>query len=572
MPVAELTILLPCHSFEDFPLYHQGAEAEALLAAWTALWHPTLLAGVNKVPGWARCDDPPEDFAERLMVFPQTSGGELPSGYAKRVKEGGGTLLRKIGTRDELARAALAAFAAMSQPVIAQTATEGENSPETAAAEPTPIDAAPPAEPVLIDEFYALGSAYLWTELLTRRMRYMTLLDEVAFQTAVLDAARASVAGDVDATRTALNGALDQLLQSRNHFYPVDCYLLDVTLVAPSTIGQSLRDELAKEFPTTLLLDGETLAAMAANEPATLALIRARLDAGTLSVLGGDAREGQLPLDDVETILAGLKEGAALFEKHLGRKPQFYGRRRAGLSPILPNLLTGLGYRAAFHVTLDEGRFPTGTCAKISWQGFGAHAIEAVPRVPLDAGEHGPLLNLPEKLGETMDYDHVATLVFAHWPGRTSPYFDDLRRFSSAIQVLGRFVTFQQFMDETSGSGEVGEFKLDHYRPPYLLQDVIRKRENPLTAHVGEFLHSTIQRGGDAQIALAEMLGRTPKQDEGAIDPLAAALGMRLMLEDNAQRPASCCSIRTAPPYVPASAARPAKSAARSSPRTIVFR
>ena len=40
MNYTDLTVLLPCHSLEDFPLYHEGAEADGLLAAWSALWHP----------------------------------------------------------------------------------------------------------------------------------------------------------------------------------------------------------------------------------------------------------------------------------------------------------------------------------------------------------------------------------------------------------------------------------------------------------------------------------------------------------------------------------------------------
>ena len=36
--IQELIILLPCHSLEDFPLHHEGEDAEGLLASWTALW------------------------------------------------------------------------------------------------------------------------------------------------------------------------------------------------------------------------------------------------------------------------------------------------------------------------------------------------------------------------------------------------------------------------------------------------------------------------------------------------------------------------------------------------------
>ena len=58
MRYAELIILLPCHSFEDFPYHHEGEEADGLLASFTALWHPRLLATAGQMPQFRRADDP----------------------------------------------------------------------------------------------------------------------------------------------------------------------------------------------------------------------------------------------------------------------------------------------------------------------------------------------------------------------------------------------------------------------------------------------------------------------------------------------------------------------------------
>ena len=40
MSYEEVAILLDCPTLEDFPVHHEGKEAESLLASWTALWHP----------------------------------------------------------------------------------------------------------------------------------------------------------------------------------------------------------------------------------------------------------------------------------------------------------------------------------------------------------------------------------------------------------------------------------------------------------------------------------------------------------------------------------------------------
>lgn len=455
MSFTQLTILLPCHSLEDFPLYHTGEDAAALLAAWTALWHPTLLAAANRLPTWGRCDDPPEDVAGRLFILPTTTGCELAKGYGQRVKEGGGVLLRKLTTRDELVNAALAAWR-----------EQQESKPELQAV-------------LRVDDFYALGLCYLWTELLTRRMRYMSIVDEARFSELALEAAHASATNDAAQTAEQLQAAFNLLLQARHHFYPVDTFLLDMTLVVPNVAGAALRAELATGRPTTLVLSGKTLDEIAKHEPETLAAIRAALEAGTISVVGGDWGEAELPLLECETILAQLKAGGKSWEQHLGRLPEFYGRRRFGLTPMLPGILRGLGYRAAWHVTLDDGRFPEPTKSKTEWEGLGSHAIPAIAKVPFDANDPAAMLSLPEKLGETMDHDHVALLCFAHWPGQVSPFYESLRRATAIAPVVGKFATWREFFDESASSGEFSCFTADQYRSPYLWQDVVRKREKP---------------------------------------------------------------------------------------------
>lgn len=507
--ITDVTILLPCHSFEDFPLYHTGEDAAALLASWSALWHPALLNRTQKVPGWARCDDPPEDFAERLLILPTTHGCDLPSGYAAKVKQGGGVLLRKLKTREELVTAALAVL------------PPEENHPGEQA-----------AKPVLVDDFYALGMAYLWTELLTRRMRYMSLLDEVRFQTDVAAAATASMRGDEATAREHLDGALDQLLQSRNHFYPVDCFLLDLTLVVPSVAGEVLRSQLRTELPTTLVMTGETLDTIADQEPETLQLIREGITAGRITVCGGCQSESEWPFDSAEAILTDLQAGEATFRKHLDQAPKFFGRRRAGLTPLLPNVLHGLGYRAALHFTLDEGRFPTGQRSKTGWQGLGSHSLDSIARVPLDAQDPAPMLSLPEKFGETMDYDQVASLAFVHWPGQVSPAYADLCRALRTIPVLGKFVTLQQYFDETSSPGEFQEFLPDQYRTPYLLQDVIRQRENPVTRFQQGQRERLAQQSQSAILALGGTVSSNLTAEE-PITQLSKTLGTKATQQDS---------------------------------------
>src|SRR5262245_12049955 len=164
MKYQELIILLPCHSLEDFPTYHEGDDAHSLLASWSALWHPALLAAAGQAPSWRRVDDPPTDVKGCLIVVPSVCVQRLPSGFAQRVKDEGGVLIRKTDSRDEIVRSALSAL-----DIERRNATEG-----------VPYSA---VSPELAADFLALGYCYLQIELLTRQMRYASNLDETYFKT-----------------------------------------------------------------------------------------------------------------------------------------------------------------------------------------------------------------------------------------------------------------------------------------------------------------------------------------------------------------------------------------------------
>ena len=53
------------------------------------------------------------------------------------------------------------------------------------------------------------------------------------------------MAGEDERARSGLTRAFDMLTDARHHFYGVDFYLIDVTLLAETTLGESLRNKLA---------------------------------------------------------------------------------------------------------------------------------------------------------------------------------------------------------------------------------------------------------------------------------------------------------------------------------------
>ncbi len=277
MKFTELTVLLPCHSLEDFPLYYEGTQADELLAAWCSLWHPALLASAAAVPAWHRIDVPPETFSGRLMTITPSCLDRLPAGYTARARNEGGWIVHET-SRDAAVAAAL----------------QGLDGGDAGIDEPLAAD------------FLALGFCRLQVELLTRQMRYTTNIDETHFQNEAVAAAQAAVAHDLPTARDHLQQCFDTLYECRKHFYPVDVYLLDLTLLATNTLGQSFRDALAAGTPTNLFATAALLKKISAD-PETWPRVLAGIDDGTIGILGGELEERELPLLPLESALSSLQ-------------------------------------------------------------------------------------------------------------------------------------------------------------------------------------------------------------------------------------------------------------------------
>ena len=455
MAFKRLIALFPCHSLEDLSLDRDSAEADQLLAAWTTLWHPLLIADAGELPGWASAENPPEELADHLVTIPKVSQSLLPAGWPELAKQAGAWVVQDASDRAEFLRGAVARLT-----------------------EPCAVDLE------LAADFLALGFGYLMIELLTRQLRYMSNLDESSLQIRTVEAAQSLLRGDHDAARSQLQSAFDLLHEAREYFYPVDAHLLDLTLVPPTMIGAELRAELARRVPTNLLLTGETMAEIGRREPDTLAAITAGLAAKSLSLISSEFRELPLPLLPPEAIARAIARGRAPFGQWLGQEPLLYGRRRFGLTPILPEILHHLRFTGGLHFTLDDGQFPTGNQSRTRWEAFDGSMLETLARVPIDASQSESFFRLPGKLGEVMDLDHAATMVFAHWPGRASPWYEDLQRVAAYTPVFGTFATLADYLATTDLSGQVTKHEADAYKSPYLRQAISAGQVDPLSRYV----------------------------------------------------------------------------------------
>ncbi len=218
MNFQHLTVLLPCDSLEEFVTERPEDESEQLLSAWSALWHPALVAAAGKMPGWAPASSPPAEPAGHLCVLPPCCEPLLPAEWLADAEQAG-------AQRD-------------SPPVRPPPDRRRRAGPRW---DRTPAV----VEPSLAADFLALGFCHLAVELLTRKLRYMSHVDESGLESHVLAAAKQACGGDTEAARRHLQSAFDLLHHAREYFFPAEPRLFDLTLVASTTLGQSLRHELA---------------------------------------------------------------------------------------------------------------------------------------------------------------------------------------------------------------------------------------------------------------------------------------------------------------------------------------
>lgn len=483
MKYQHLIVLLPCNSLEDFPTQYHGDDAQGLLAAWSALWHPALVAAAQAKPIWFRVSSPPDLTGPRAIVIPTVSESELAADYPAQAQATEAVVIRHLIDRQE----------------IIQTALDQLDGGDAG------------VDPALAQDFLALGYGFLQVELLTRQMRYSSNLDQYRFETHLVAAANLAVQGDAAGAREKLGVCFDSLAEARDYYYPMEAFLLDLTMVAPTTIGAPLRDELARPTQTNILLSSSVLEAIAQREPETLAALQQAATENRLALVGGEQFERRLPLLACESLLAEFERGLVQSTLILGRRPAIFGRWRFGLVPLLPQLLQRLGYQGAVHATFEEGAYPEGSQVKIRWEGCDGTALDAIARPPADATKSATFLKFSLRMGESMDMDHVATTCLAHWAGQTSVWHEDVRRIAKYSRALGKFVSLEDYFRSTTLSMNQQRFQIDQYRSPYLRQAVAKALPDPISTVVRYWRRRAVVDSAQAICSLASFAsGRLP--------------------------------------------------------------
>ncbi len=455
MKYASLTILIPSHSVEDLPLDLPESQAASLLNAFSVSWHPLLLDSAGVMPHWERADEPPEDHRDRLFIVPTGSQDWVPCQWIENARELGAIVVTGVTDREE-----------MIQQVLAPLSTDKA------------------VDPNLVADFLAFGHCYLQLEILTRKMRYFNEIDLRRLEGEMIFAARAAVADDRQATESHLRSCFEMLLEGRERFYPVDCYLADLCL---------LNAEMADEHWSGLVNSGRTInflapvasiAEIADARPQDWETFTRRWRDQQQELIGGEWQESHNALLPLEPVLASFEHGLRESERLCGRRPTVWGRRTFGVGVQVPQILDKLGYEGALHFVMDDGLYPDEEQGKHRWEGCDGSVIDALSRIPLAGDSASGMLRFSQRMAETMDYDGAAFLILARWPKLLTPWMEDFHRIHRYAPVLGRYITFSDFFRTTDSPGRLERHKAGAYLSPHLVQSVAREEADPISRYV----------------------------------------------------------------------------------------
>lgn len=560
--ISRLIQLLPAAGLEKFPTHLKGELAAGVLANWTAAWHPLLIAAANAAPVVVSAestqttedesldvdfDDPADesdlirpldaplvdplvdpyddslddaifdddlqpsgqdvqphpdpavqpdaDFWNDSLIFvPEITLQHIGHGFAARVVGANAKLITGLHNRDQI----IARVAELTQIDLG-----------------TPTPCSDDASMIDCADFYALGYAYLQIQLMTRKIRYSSNLNQQAFNNQLIDASKFFAAADHVQCRAAIDACYDLLAQEKNNYYPVRPTLIDLVLTTPHTVDARLKQELASNHPLNLHFTAETIDAA---DRELIDALKSAIEQQRVSVVGGNDLELPDTLLSPESTLNQLQRGCSRLQTRLQYDVGVFMRQRFGLMASIPNLLNQLEFTGAMHTSLRGGKFPTGSMGTIRWSGDGKGSIIAKAETLLDASDPATMLDLGVKIGKQIDSAHESTCTFAHWPGRCDQTFKDLLRVAKRSEVLGVWLTLDDHFDSVYDPGYDDNFSSEEYVAPFLNEAIAQQSTVPLstTIHYWRHYYRLQQIRGLVALLAVETLQSAPSNPQDA--------------------------------------------------------
>ncbi|MEO8272412.1 MAG: hypothetical protein ABI557_22070, partial [Aureliella sp.] len=338
----------------------------------------------------------------------------------------------------------------------------------------------------LRDDFAALGYAFLQIQLMTRQLRYTSNLDLLQFGQQLTTAAQAALADDRSEAERWLQACFDALGQERDHYFSLDVHLLDITLLAPTTLGKSLAAQLERSGqvgtpPTAYLASGELLRALSRAHPQRLSELQSAVQQRQACIVGGLDAERPHALMGREQIARDFARGRAAYQACGLEPPRIFARHTFGLTADSVSLLRRWGFEGCLLIAWAAGSYPHGAQPKISWEAPDGTFLSALACDALDASDPASYLALGWKLGDALEHQHVPSVLFAHWPNRSCEFAELLSRVCRRTPALGKWKLADDYFANTDQPYHQERLSASGFQHNWLLQTPPLAGDSPST-------------------------------------------------------------------------------------------
>ena len=487
---SEISVLIPGYSIEDLPTDLPEEDAASLLNAIACAWHPRLLQHSNSIPIFRQAESLTGYAGRRIVLVPASSESWMPHEWRAVFREQGHIVLAGCSKREEWLAAIDEALAEEKKEQATADADCAANADLNSGGEDTtPADLSQPDEsavidPVLVDHFLALGVVMMQVQLLSRRRHHFVDADNILLSREVRLAADASLLGDEVTVKSHMMKCFEHLRDTREKFYPMNCYLLDICLPGDEEASSGI-SQLVSSATTAnrlnLFATGRELAKWVEKDAALRTQLKQAVDDGTLTVLTGHDAETRPSLGSMAATAADIERCRRTYSQIFGSPPRHWARRRYGMTASLPALLTYFGFESALHIALDDGLYPDKERSQFEWQSPDGSQIPAASRIPLAIDSAAGFLRFADRYNDSMQDDNTAALFLARLPELKTPWLHDLQVAASYAPVLGEFTTMDALVHVCSGSRMTERYQHSEYLAPYLIQSSVLKTEAPVS-------------------------------------------------------------------------------------------
>lgn len=452
----DIRILIPGYSIEDLPTDLDEAEASSLLNAFAIAWHPWILKQSAALPDVYQAEATELPTGQHLILIPECSESWLGPDWKLELQETESHIFHGCENRDQWL-----------------THLE-ERYGETL----------PAIDDELRDDFLAFGTAWLQVRLMSRRMHFFVDPEQNKLEVSIFEAADAALVGNVEEAKQHLKAAFECLLDCREQFYPVDCYLIDLCLPSEQSTASELEDALKGDAKLSVLTSAEHLQQLVFDRESLQAGILTAIEEKRISILSGHFFELRAALSSLSGLVCDVSAGVKSLKKIAPSLPLNWARKRFGLLANLPSVLGLFGFKSGMHVALDDGLYPDKEDGQLEWRGIDGTTLFATSRLPMAIDGAAAFQKFADRYCESMQEDTTAIGMLARLPVVNSPWLNDLKRTTRYAPVFGQFVTWDEYRNEIQSHEEPKSFQPGEYLSPSLIQASVLKTEAPISSPV----------------------------------------------------------------------------------------